>query len=42
MSGHSVIRCRHCLEVIMQCRCMSSEKTTEYGVCESCKAKGLS
>lgn len=32
--------CRHCGEVIMQCRCPGPKPIT-YGVCEACRKAGL-
>lgn len=35
--GHEIVRCSECDKVIMQCRCIHTDKPTRYMVCDDCR-----
>lgn len=37
MHTHFIEECVECGAVIAQCRCMSKDKRTDYGICQKCK-----
>jgi hypothetical protein len=39
MTEHYIEKCKHCKNVINQCRCSSPNKTVRWGVCSNCKGK---